>query len=272
MGDGGGRTSPDRGERTRDSWAPLREDAPRHHLSLVTADVSARTGARLVPTQAPRLSEALVEHLIAVALDPDPAWRVHGVSRLQAHGLDAAAILDLYVPEAARRLGERWLEDRASFAEVTIATAALQALVRELSVGPPAGWEPRASAPLVAMVVRDGETHTLGASVAAARLRRAGASVMLLMGRSDSEVVRAVRGGDLAMVCLSASAREDRATLASMIGALRAASGAPVVLGGSILCGEEGARGLGADHTTDDPEAALRLCGLAAATHRTTVR
>ena len=204
-------------------------------------------------------------------LDPDRGRRDDVVGRLRADGVPDAALVEAHVPAAARRLGEMWLDDTASFVEVTMAVASLQGLVRDLAPRPDPVLGADARAPLVAVVVRDRETHTLGASVAAAWLRRGGASVMLLMGRPDGQVVEAVREGGFSAVCVSASAREDLTGLAGLIGRLRAASGAPVLLGGSILedgsGGEGGGRAslrvaTGADHVTSDPGTVLRLCGL----------
>lgn len=199
-----------------------------------------------------------VDLLLRAVLDADATRRRLLLHRLAARGADAGVVIDRLIPAAARRLGELWSSDRMGFAEVSLASAGLQGLVRELTP-PPLG---AADAPLVAVVVRAGETHTLGATVAAARLRRAGASVMLLMGRSDEEVAEAVRGDDLSSVCLSASSRDDLPALARLVRQIRATTRARLLLGGSILLeGEPGAlRGAaGVDDVCADPEAALPL-------------
>jgi methylmalonyl-CoA mutase cobalamin-binding subunit len=178
--------------------------------------------------------------LMEALLDPDPDRSARTLLRIARRDVDR--FVDRILPEAAVLLGRLWLEDRAGFAEVTMATSRLQSVLREVDPGMEAP-----DAPLVAVVVPRGETHTLGAAVAAWRLRRAGASVMLLVGRPEEEVLAALGGGDLAAVCLSASGGEG-ATLAPLVKRLRAASGAPVVLGGSILVGR-------------DPEAVRLACG-----------
>jgi NAD(P)-dependent dehydrogenase (short-subunit alcohol dehydrogenase family) len=83
---------------------------------------------------------------------------------------------DAYIPAAAQHLGSNWVSDRLCFAEVTIATARLQALVRAIGTrwgGDPAHLPGRRS---VLMIVPDTEQHTLGAVVATGQMRRMGLS------------------------------------------------------------------------------------------------
>ena len=114
--------------------------------------------------------------LLDALLDPDAERAAGRLRGIVAEGADH--FVDALLPEVAWRLGEMWLQDRVGFADVTIAAARLQSALREVDPGPDL-----ASGPLVAVVVPQGETHTLGAAVAAWRLRRAGASVMLVMNR-----------------------------------------------------------------------------------------
>lgn len=193
--------------------------------------------------------------LVEALLDPDAERAARVVRRAATR--DADRFVDEVLPEAARRLGLMWLEDRVGFAEVTVASARLQAVLREVDPGPEA-----LDGPLVAIVVPQGETHTLGPAVAAWRLRRAGASVMMLLACEEREALAALGGGDLSAVCLSSAAGGDGSDLAPLVSRLRAASGAPVLLGGAILDGRdpEALRlASGADGVGTEPEAALHL-------------
>ena len=268
MDDGGGRGFPKRQATDAGGFAGARD--MESLLSMVLDEPRGRTAARRGSDASPwRMGSppADVGALTEAVLRPERHRRDEVVERLRVLGVPDEAVVEIHVPAAARRLGEMWLDDTASFVEVTMAVASLQGLVRDLTPHPDAVAD--AHAPLVAMVVRERETHTLGAAVAAARLRRGGASVMLLMGRPDGQVVEAVRGAGLSAICVSASGREDLAGLAGLIGRMRAAARAPVLLGGSILEGEGGCAALrlatGADHVTADPATVLRLCGLEAA-------
>lgn len=288
MGNGGGRASPERdgsgcggsrlkkpdhdgaeaGGFLRGAAGPHRSQGPivEALLSLVGED---RLGAATPAWVEPGTLGDPVDLLLRAVLDADPTQRKLLLHRLAVGGADTAALIDRLIPAAARRLGELWSSDRMGFAEVSLASVGLQGLVRELTP-PPQG---ACDAPLVAVVVRPGETHTLGAAVAAARLRRAGASVMLLMGRSDEEVAEAVRGGDLRSVCLSASNRDDLPALARLVRRIRGTTRATILLGGSILLDAESAalRGAtGVDRVCAEPEEALRPCGGAPARWRET--
>ena len=261
MGDGMGR-SPSEHRRAGVAMGaglhglPASGEAPTRIVENLLALVREAPADGLAATPATDVTRAL--------LDVDPTRWHRLAAGLSAPRGDVAALLDL-VPAVARGLGRMWLEDRVSFAEVTMGCAALQSLLRDVAPEPPAPFD----APLVAVLLRAGETHTLGATMAAACLRREGASVMLLMGRPDAELIEAVRGGDLTSVCLSASRREDPSDLAPLVAGLRAASGAPVLLGGSILEDADPVelrRATGADRVTTDPRDALRpVAGLAAA-------
>ena len=54
------------------------------------------------------------------------------VQRLRDMGISDHAIIDHYIPETARRLGADWVADRLGFADVTIGSAKLQSMLREL--------------------------------------------------------------------------------------------------------------------------------------------
>lgn len=192
--------------------------------------------------------------LLDALLDPDAERAAERLRGIVAEGADH--FVDALLPEVAWRLGEMWLQDRVGFADVTIAAARLQSALREVDPGPDL-----ASGPLVAVVVPQGETHTLGAAVAAWRLRRAGASVMLVMNRPVAAIEDRIGGGQMGAICLSVSASGDPEALAPLVRRLRKASGAPVLLGGAILA-EWGREALlrisGADVVSWEPEDALR--------------
>lgn len=203
------------------------------------------------------LSDALVE-------SDDSFDRALGRLRSQ-HGLGDEEIVDCYIPAVACQLGADWMENRRSFADVTIGTARLIAAVRDLSrrwtADSVADWR----APSIVMVVPETEQHRLGAMIAASRFRRLGVSVQMLLGRSDEEVVSAVRNGQFDMISFSLAALERVEQTRRLIHMLRqsVASLSPIVVGGAIgMSSEELRLQLGADHVVSDPEEALRRCGV----------
>ncbi len=213
------------------------------------------------------LSERLVENLAAAVCHADPERRAAVVADMRASGIRREDIADFYVPEVARRLGAAWCEDRTSFAEVTVGTARLQGLLREIG----ADWFRDAGASrdaaCVLVAVRADEYHTLGALVLAAQLGRLGASVRLVMGRNDAQIVDVVASAQFDAIFLSASQATQLAPVGRLVKRIRTVSqrAAPVVLGGSVVTRVTDVKAqTGADHATTDARDALRACGLAA--------
>ena len=181
------------------------------------------------------------------------------------HRLGDEEIVDCYIPAIACQLGSDWAENRRSFSEVTIGTARLIAAVRDLSrrwtADSVADW----NAPAIVMVVPETEQHRLGAMIAATRFRRLGVSVQMLLGRSDEEIVAAVRNGAFDMISFSLATLERVEQTRRLIHMLRhiVSSVPPIVVGGAIgVRSEDLKMQLGADHVVSDPEEALRRCGV----------
>lgn len=184
-------------------------------------------------------------------------------------GITPEAIVDHYVPAAARRMGQQWEDDEGSFAEVTIGTARLQALVRELS----AVWSAdgalgsSASRGSVVVAVPLDTQHTLGASVLSTRLRRQGLSVRLALGVSP-DALRAILGdGNYSAVFISSSPDDHGLdAIKSLVGAVRTFHdnpAIPVVLGGRVaLEHQDLCTSTGAGLATCDLDEALSFCGL----------
>jgi MerR family transcriptional regulator, light-induced transcriptional regulator len=100
---------------------------------------------------------------------------------------DAGSFADRYIPEIARRLGQAWVDDCMSFADVTMGTARLQAILREIG----ADWVSDARSEdmgTILLILPAGEQHTLGALVLMGQLRRRGISVCLRIGPTDADL------------------------------------------------------------------------------------
>jgi methanogenic corrinoid protein MtbC1 len=174
-------------------------------------------------------------------------------------------IVGLYVPEVARRLGQDWHDNRRSFADVTIGTARLQGLLRELAGRADEGAWRDLDCPAVALLVLENEFHTLGAVVLSQQLRRLGVSVQLMLGQSEAEMIQCIAQDRFDAILLSVSRRECLASLKKLVEKLRGAAPhpTPVVVGGAAI-GEEGEirKLTGADHVAADASDALIKCGL----------
>lgn len=196
----------------------------------------------------------LLKRLIDSAASGDRTEFDHVVGELIRARISPRAIVDSYVPDAARQLGEDWVSDRRSFADVTIGCAALQSLVRSMSADCP-GVAPSDAVADLLLVVPMGEDHTLGAVVAASWLRRGGASVTLLLQPTPADLCKIAAVGGFDAVMLSWANAEGLESVAAIVKQVRAAVTRPtlIAIGGSVI-GRVGAieTATGSDLATND--------------------
>ncbi|MEM9438062.1 MAG: cobalamin B12-binding domain-containing protein [Pseudomonadota bacterium] len=203
----------------------------------------------------------LVDALIDAVLSFDATQRDKVVAQFASEGVPNAAVVDRYIPAAARKLGAAWCEDTMSFADVTIGVARLQSILRDLR----ARQVTDAAAPGVLVVTVKDAYHTLGASVVADQLRRLGVAPTMAMGLTASELAELVESHDFNAVLISASATERLETLRELVNCVRTASrvDTPIVVGGTVTDIDTDIRTLtGADYVSNNAEEALRACGL----------
>jgi methanogenic corrinoid protein MtbC1 len=175
-------------------------------------------------------------------------------SRL-ASGASANDVMFGDIAPAARRLGDFWRQDVCDFADVTIATGALRAILRDV-LADEANFR-KSGAPALMIATAPGETHELGGDIAAAVFRRAGWRTR----RCASEDVRSrieSEWFDVAAFSLSCDRFAD--SLAGVIGETRKASRnrrIAILVGGPVFASRPGlGRGLGADFCAADAELA----------------
>lgn len=229
-------------------------------LSVLAARGPAGDGASGEPTE-----DQTVVRLISAVQQHDEAERDRVVARLIKDGIRIEELIDHYIPEAARRMGLAWCSDGMSFAEVTIGSARLQGLLRDLIRRSTPSHVNDPMAPQVLMVVREDDHHTLGAMVATQKLRRIGVGVHVSVGQPDREILTLIAGRDFDLVMVSSSGSERLETLGKFVENVRnrAGRGIPVVVGGTALVGDADVVAMtGADFATADPEEALKRCGL----------
>jgi methanogenic corrinoid protein MtbC1 len=211
------------------------------------------------------LSERFLEELSVAVRSGDGTHHRAIVRDMVEARIRPEDIADFYIPEVARRLGAAWCEDGLSFADVTIGTARLQGLLKEIGSHWTDDRRLDPDAPVVLVVVLADEFHTLGAMVLCGQLSRIGVSVKLAMGHAESDLLRILAGGHFDAILISAAQGEKLATLRKLIEKIRTASvrPTPVVIGGSVVTRVADIKTqTGADHATTDPKEALRACGL----------
>lgn len=232
------------------------------------AHFAAEVLARLVknePVAGAVLNEALVLRLMQAVATGDP--EAFGVLRadFKRARVPAAVLADHYIPEVARRLGKGWADDCMTFADVTMGTARLQAMLREIGQDWYADASGAAEGPTLLVILPEGEHHTLGAMVLAARLRRSGVSVSLRIGDPPPVLATFVRGRSFDGALISVACHERLEFAAKLVKTLKEATKGTlkIAVGGAVLAsGEYTASDTGADVVTNDIEVALKGLGL----------
>lgn len=235
----------------------------------VMSDTSEQDAATLPSATPDRHSQCdadLLDRMTIAALDGiDRAACYAVVKSALATGITANDIADHYIPALARDMGELWCSDQLSFAEVTIGVARLQSILRDLGPDWAGDRFAQSGAATILLVVAEGEFHTLGAMVMAGQLRRKGFSVSLSLGLHTADIEKKFRQTSFDAVFVSASRGEKLEKLRKIVEALRNALACvtPIVIGGTLLEIETDIAVLtGADVVTNDPDEALKLCGL----------
>jgi MerR family transcriptional regulator, light-induced transcriptional regulator len=239
-------------------------------LSRFASDVVAllleRGGARPAV-----LDEALLQEFMRVVLTGDLADIVQLRGEFRRLHVTPGSLAEVYIPEAARRFGEAWLNDTMTFCDVTLGSARLQSVLHELTSDFFDEEMDNAVGGVVLIVVPAGEQHTLGGLTVAWQLRRRGVSVCLQIG-PKIDAVRALvanRRFNGAFVSIGSSRRlED---LPGLIQAMKscATHSLMVAVGGAIADAEHDlVAGSGADIVTCDLDEALGIMGVGMARAR----
>lgn len=139
MRDSGGRV-PD-GHEGRHHMPPLRtlddlRDSASGSDSLVANVIQrvAQTKGSAAAGMRGKVDEARIDALCdaLVSSNPNAAWQF--ITELQARGVSPDSLFQDYIAMAARRMGERWVDDCASFMDVTLAGGRLFSLIRSLAL------------------------------------------------------------------------------------------------------------------------------------------
>jgi len=216
----------------------------------------------------PKSRSEWIARLCAALTDESEAAHQRVVAAMVANGIPSHEIYHSYVPDAARFLGEMWVQDKASFVDVTVGAARLQALFRSRDAADLGGWMDR-SIPLgqsVLMIVPTFEDHSIGAFVAADQFRRHGIWVHMAIGLEDQELQHLLGSGRFAMAGITAGSAKTLERLTELIDYLRSNLEycPPIVIGGRLVDKpREVEKRTGADFAVRTAREAIELCGLA---------
>ncbi|MEM8578259.1 MAG: hypothetical protein AAGF60_10440 [Pseudomonadota bacterium] len=230
-----------------------------------TDDLAARVISVLRDRQATAPDGArrlVLDHLVRVICKDGAFDARAALDILRGYRIPLDMVIGLYIPRAAERLGEMWMDDEADFATVTIATMRLQALLEEAS-----GQvfdRPNAVGRIRALVVIPaGEQHFLGASVLAAQLRRLGCETQMSFAEEPGTIrQRALfdRPDALLFTCARAAGLEPIGQI--VLGIRNAMSDAPVMaVGGAVRAARDVVMEMtGADIVTTEAKDVIAFC------------
>ena len=230
----------------------------RQVLSVLSSEL------RLIyPDMPPGSLVRYLDEMQAALTQPNPKTITKLLNDMRSAGIRDTDIADFYIPVVARRLGERWVADDMEFTQVTVGMANLQAMLRTLD----SSWCMPERAPfgtlgVICIIVPKGVQHSLGASILAGQMRRAGYDVHLGAGIALEDISDFVSSPATVGVMLSASLWEPLDFLKAVVKKVRQGNPwAPVLVGGNILERDcDVSAMIGADHAMNDWQAALSFC------------
>jgi methanogenic corrinoid protein MtbC1 len=211
------------------------------------------------------LREPVVSGLIAAAMSGKPDAFADLLRELKRSRVSAAALADLYIPEAARRMGEAWQDDQMSWLDVSIGVGRMQSLLRELGMAWVADQAGDTGHGTVLLIVPDREQHTLGPMVAMGQMRRFGVSVCLRIAPSHNELRSLLVSRQFDGVLISVATKDKLDSVCKTIQFIKAAAGrpTPIVVGGAVTPNVPDLAAMtGADLSSNDICAALEALGL----------
>lgn len=209
------------------------------------------------------LRHQIVRKLVAATVRDGAFSSEKVLHDLQDEKIDPAQIVDIYVPAAARELGQMWTDDAIGFAKVTIATARLQALLTLLA--PPWASRENDHRPMthVLMILQGSDSHTLGPHVATAQLRRMGASVRILFGPDYDTLSKVLSQDTYDLILFSCSRPDALESIAKLVKRIKMfeIDTPPIALGGIVPeLTDRIKEKTGVDLVTSDVRVAFKLC------------
>jgi methanogenic corrinoid protein MtbC1 len=210
--------------RTASRFSLKRDTFAQDAVEALVGDIVRRLSRRAalgIRFEDPVIDEQSVAAFCDALVQPEPAAALEFIRQRRAAGLTRQGVYIGYIGAAARRLGKGWDEGKLSFAEVTIGTGHLYALMRALRAeGPPrtAPYDARRHA-LFATV--PGETHGIGITVAADLFREAGWEIDLQIGKDHDALVARVEHALPQIIGLSLSTDHRLQDLVRLVVALR---------------------------------------------------
>ncbi len=249
---------------------PLRLDAkPEEHLDWLMQTIETNVIPRLLmahtvshePNRNPIMNirlddQSRVEQLTHLVLQDDASQAALFVQNLYEQGVPLDEIYLRLLAPVARRLGEMWVEDSASFTQVTTGIWRIKQLIYDFSPLFQEFARNDEAAPHAMLVPLPGSQHTLGLFMVSEFFRRGGWKVWGELAATEADIVTAIKTQHFDLVGLSVSTEDQLPALKRFIALLKEESlnqkigvmvGGPIFIARPELCKEVSADIVGLD-------------------------
>ncbi|MFK7765039.1 MAG: B12-binding domain-containing protein [Roseobacter sp.] len=240
----------------------IQRNRPEHVDALASTVISVLRDRQAVSHEG--LRQFVLDHLMRAVLSKSAFLPDALLVELRGYRLTVDAIIDLYVPAVARQLGQMWVDDSISFADVTIGSMRLQSLISEASAVSVIDIKPGGTLLHALVLVPQGEQHFLGASVVAGQLRRMGCEVDMSFDEDMGTLTARLMHGVPDLILMSCARRETLRSITNTVQVIRNAVSEPPVLavGGALKLNSEAVlEKTGVDIVTSNAGEAVAFCG-----------
>lgn len=215
----------------------LRMVLPEPALELLAREVLKRMSQK-APSESTLSEEVII--LTDALIGPDSTAAAHLVDKFHRAGTDIKSIHLDYLAPAAEMLGHRWDNDIIQFADVTVGTGRIYAIIRNLASRFPPPRLLNARHALFAAI--PGDDHTLGIRMAAELARKEGWDIELIVGCDHDELVDRILRSDHLIIGLSGGGEHALTELARLALSIQVSQPAALLLvSGSIASKGRGA-------------------------------
>ncbi len=204
-------------ESINDLSGRLPEDSVVSLAREVLARVSDLAGASQDEADLPSADAIDVLAVALISRDQDAGSEI--IAELQSRDIPSERIYLDYLALAARKLGEWWSSDKATFVEVTLGTGRIYAIMRAMAEDFEPTKKPTAKAAMFCAV--PGETHSLGVRMAADLFRKRGWRVDLKVGMTHDELIADIGNSQHLLIGLSGGGLHAIADMARLVIAIR---------------------------------------------------
>jgi MerR family transcriptional regulator, light-induced transcriptional regulator len=224
--------------------------------------VAARNARDLaLATYGRSITEQDISSLLAHVTTADQSIAEAMLTVLRLRGVPREDILlDLFQP-VAQRLGDRWLSDQCSFADVTLGVGCLQRLMRSPAM-PRTAPKSTVRHARILIACMPGEQHTFGAAVIDDLFRSAGWDTLQWAGQNPAILETVAAASPCDIIGISVGERMLLGELAPLAARLRRgglARGTMLIAGGHAFDAENARPAdYGVDAIVHDPRAAVR--------------